>query len=64
MAPPSFQRDFPAMGINCGIGIAGFMLSLVWRKATPTVADRVPVELLATVWIAITACGMVLALVL
>ena len=52
-----------AIEINCGIGIAGFALSLIWRRSIGTMFEREPVGLLAKGWIAVTACGLALALV-
>jgi len=53
-----------AVEINCGIGIAGFALSLIWRKSIATMFEQEPVRLLTNGWIAVTACGLLLALVL
>jgi predicted ATP-grasp superfamily ATP-dependent carboligase len=52
-----------AIEINCGIGIAGFALSMVWRRSIGSMFEREPVGLLAKGWLAITACGLALALV-
>lgn len=53
-----------AIEINCGIGLAGFALSLVWRRSIGAMFGHEPVRLLAKGWIAVTACGLVLALVM
>lgn len=51
------------MGINLGIGIAGFVLSMIWRKEIGNIFQRDSVGFLVRAWIAITACGLAFALV-
>jgi hypothetical protein len=53
-----------AIEINCGIGVAGFALCLVWRRAVGSMLEQHTVALLATVWIALIACGLALAIFL
>jgi hypothetical protein len=64
MSPISFlSTKLAAMGINLSIGIAGFVLSMIWRKEIGNIFQRDSVGFLVRAWIAITACGLAFALV-
>jgi hypothetical protein len=60
----SISREAPALMIDLGIGVVGFVLSIGWGKVSGRNMDRDSVLLLAKVWGGIAVFGMVLAFIM
>jgi hypothetical protein len=60
----SISKEAPALIIDLGIGVVGFVLSIVWGKVSGRDMDRDTVLFLAKVWGGIAAFGMVLAFIM
>jgi hypothetical protein len=62
--PHTFTREAPLLLIEIGIGVVGFLLSLLWGKASGTRMSGGTVRVLAFVWAGIAVFGMILAFVM
>jgi hypothetical protein len=60
----TFAKEAPALIIDIGIGVVGFVLSILWGKVTKTGMTKGTIRLLAGVWTAIAIFGMILAFVM
>jgi hypothetical protein len=60
----SISKEAPALMIDLGIGVVGFVLSIVWGKVSGRNMDRDTMLLLAKVWGGIAIFGMVLAFIM
>jgi hypothetical protein len=60
----SISKEAPALIIDLGVGVVGFVLSIVWGKVSGRDMDRDTVLFLAKVWGGIAAFGMVLAFIM
>jgi hypothetical protein len=60
----SISKESPALLIDLGIGVIGFILSFGWGKASGRNMDRDTTLLLVKVWGGIAVFGMVLAFVM
>lgn len=60
----SINKEAPALMIDLGIGVVGFVLSIAWGKLSGRNMDRDTVLLLAKVWGGVAVFGMVLAFIM
>jgi hypothetical protein len=54
----------PLFGMDIGVGVAGFVLSIIWGKMSRTRMTKGTVRLLAIAWIGIAIAGVVMAFVM
>jgi hypothetical protein len=60
----SISKEAPALLIDLGIGVVGFVLSVGWGKVSGRNMDRDTTLFLAKVWGGIALFGMVLAFIM
>lgn len=60
----SISKESPALLIDLGIGVVGFVLSFAWSKVSGRTMDRDATLLLVKIWGGIAIFGMVLAFVM
>jgi hypothetical protein len=60
----SVSKELPALVIDVGIGVVGFILSIAWGKATGTKMSGGTYRLLAGAWFGVAVFGMVLAFIM
>ncbi len=60
----SLQKEAPALIIDLGIGVVGFVLSVLWGKLTGRMMDRGTVSFLVKMWGAIALFGLILAFII
>jgi hypothetical protein len=60
----TFSREAPLLLIDVGIGVVGFLLSLLWGKASRRKMSVGTVRMLAAVWSGIALFGMIMAFVM
>ncbi len=60
----SISKESPALLIDLGIGVVGFVLSFAWGKVSGRIMDRDATLLLVKIWGGIAIFGMVLAFVM
>ena len=60
----SISKESPALLIDLGIGVVGFVLSFGWGKVSGRTMDRDATLLLVKIWGGIAVFGMVLAFVM
>lgn len=59
-----FSKEAPALVIDLGIGVVGFVLSIGWGKVTGRIMERDTILFLAKLWGCIALFGMVLAFIM
>ena len=59
-----FTQRAPALIIDLGIGVVGFVASMSWCRVTGREMGRDTVMLLAKMWIGIALIGVVLACIM
>ena len=57
----SISKEAPALVIDLGIGVVGFVLSVGWGKVTGRNMERDTILFLAKLWGGIALFGMILA---
>jgi hypothetical protein len=60
----SLSQMAPLFGMDIGVGVAGFVLSIIWGKMSRTRMTKGTVRLLAIAWIGIAIAGVVMAFVM
>ena len=60
----SISKESPALLIDLGIGVVGFVLSFGWGKVSGRPMDRDATLFLVKIWGGIAVFGMVLAFVM
>lgn len=58
------NREMQAFAIDVGIGVAGFILSILWGKVSRTKMTQGTIRMLAFVWLGITAFGILAVFVM
>lgn len=53
----TIAQEAPALIIDLGIGVTGFLLSIGWGRFTKTRMSRTTVKVLALVWVGIALFG-------
>ena len=60
----SIRKEAPAIVIDLGIGVVGFVLSVGWGKVTGRNMERDTILFLAKLWGGIALFGIVLAFIM
>ena len=60
----SISKEAPAIVIDLGIGVVGFVLSVGWGKVTGRNMERDTILFLAKLWGGIALFGIVLAFIM
>ena len=60
----SISKEAPALVIDLGIGVVGFVLSVGWGKVTGRNMERDTILFLAKLWGGIALFGMILAFIM
>jgi hypothetical protein len=59
-----FAKELPAIGIDLGIGIIGFVMSVGWGKSTGRDMNRDTILFLGRLWAGIAIFGIVLTFIM